>query len=209
MKHIIAIMLILFSVECNAQPCILADNVTASPLPIGGTYQPGQVITFTYTITNYDGLADNTNYLHGISIILGSAWNSATLSPVGTPTNSTNAGSWLWVNSITSSATGFTVNTPGWFYDSSFGGPQDNNPGNNYGDGGTEPIGGWVFQWQITVGNCPPNVNGGDLSVIIENYSDSETGSWGQIGCVLDPNEIFNATIECCPIIVTGNITHN
>jgi hypothetical protein len=29
------------------------------------------------------------------------------------------------------------------------------------------------------------------------------------LDCQADPNEIFNATLECCPPILTGPITHN
>ena len=55
---------------------------------------------------------------------------------------------------VQSSATGLIVNNPGWFYDTPIQeGFLDGNPGNNWGDG---MVGPWTFQFQITVGDCPP-----------------------------------------------------
>jgi hypothetical protein len=197
------LFLLLFPIASFAQ-CILDDNVTVDIAPIGGTYQPGQTITFTYTILDYQGLS--VNWMHGIAVALGGGWDATSLVPVGLPTNNTGTGVWLWVNSVTSSATGNIINNPGWFYDTNSGGALDGNPGNNWGDGLNGP---WTFQFQVTVGDCPPNINGDDLSVVIENYADGETGSWINLDCQADPNETFNATIECCPPILTGPITHN
>lgn len=185
--------------------CILDDNVTVVPPPIGGVYQPGQTITFTYTINDYQGLS--VNWLHGIVPTLGPGWDLASLTPVGVPTNVTGTGVWIWATNVTSSATGNVVPGPGWFYDTPSGGPPlDGDPGNNWGDGLNGP---WTFQWEITVGDCPPNINGDDLSVIIENYADGETGSWINLDCQADPNEIFVATIECCVPVITAPILHN
>ena len=197
------LLLLLFPISSLAQ-CILDDNIAVDIPPIGGTYQPGQTITFTYTIVDYQGLS--VNWMHGIAVALGGGWNAASLIPVGIPTNNTGTGVWLWVNMVQSSATGIIINNPGWFYDTNSGGALDGNPGNNWGDGLNGP---WTFQFQVTVGDCPPNINGDDLSIIIENYADGETGSWINLDCQADPNEIFNATLECCPIIITGPITHN
>lgn len=185
--------------------CVLDDNVTAAPLPAGGTYQPGQTITFTYTINAYQGLS--VNWLHGIVPTLGPGWNAATLIAAGLPTNATGTGIWLWSTNVTSSATGNIVAGPGWFYDTPSGGPAlDGDPGNNWGDGLTGP---WTFQWEVTVGDCPPNINGDDLSIVIENYADGETGSWVNLDCQGDPNETFVATIECCVPVITQPILHN
>ena len=197
------LLLLLFPISSFAQ-CILDDNVTVDIAPISGTYQPGQTITFTYTINDYQGLS--TNWFHGMAVDLGPGWDATTLTPIGSPTNNTGTGVWLWVNMVQSSATGLIVNNPGWFYDTNSGGFLDGNPGNNWGDGMNGP---WTFQFQITVGDCPPGNNGDDLSVVIENYADGETGSWINLDCQNDPNETFNATLECCPPILTGPITHN
>jgi hypothetical protein len=204
MKDIyILITTLMLSLNLNAQ-CILDDEIVVAPAPVGGTYQAGQTITFTYTINDYQGLS--TNWFHGMAVVLGTAWDATTLTPFGVPTNNTGTGVWLWVNMVQSSATGLIVNNSGWFYDTPSGGFLDGNPGNNWGDGMNGP---WTFQFQVTVGDCPPNTNGDDLSIIIENYADGETGSWINLDCQADPNETFNATLECCPPIITGNITHN
>jgi hypothetical protein len=182
--------------------CILSDQVTVNPAPVGGQYQPGTVVTFTYTVSAYQGLS--VNWMHGIAVNAGPGWTAIT--PVGTPTNNSGGGTWLWVNSVTSSATGITVSRPGWFYDSGLGGPLDGNPGNNYGDGLTGP---WTFRWRATVVGCPPGQDGATLSLIIENYADGETGSWINYDCQGDPNESFQATLDCCQPFVTGQILHN
>ena len=74
------LLLLLFPISSLAQ-CILDDNVTVDITPIGGTYQPGQTITFTYTITAYQGLS--VNWMHGIAIALGGGWDVTSLAPVG------------------------------------------------------------------------------------------------------------------------------
>jgi hypothetical protein len=203
MRVLLTILFLLFHYSVFSQ-CILQDNVSVDIQPNNGTYQPGQTITFTYTITDYQGLS--VNWMHGIAVVLGTGWDFTTLSPFGNPTNNSGTGVWLWVNSVTSSATGNTINNPGWFYDTNSGGALDGDPGNNWGDGLNGP---WTFQFQVTVGDCPPNQNGDDLSVIIENYADGESGSWINYDCQGDPNETFQATIECCPPINTSQILHN
>jgi hypothetical protein len=91
------LFLLLFPISSFSQ-CILDDNVTVDIAPIGGTYQPGQTITFTYTILDYQGLS--VNWMHGIAVALGGGWDATSLVPVGFPTNNTGTGVWLWVNML-------------------------------------------------------------------------------------------------------------
>ena len=52
------------------------------------------------------------------------------------------------------------------------------------------------FCWTVTASD---NCGGGtDLSMTVETYSDSETGSWGSFACANDPNFFFPATMQCC-----------
>jgi len=199
MRFLFLLMLYLMPMASIGQ-CILDDQLTA--VPAQATYQPGDVITFTYTVNDYQGLS--VNWMHGIAVALGPGWTGVV--PVGNPTNNSGTGVWLWVNSVTSSATGNTVNSPGWFYDTNSGGALDGDPGNNWGDGLNGP---WTFQFQATVGDCPPGQNGDPLSLVVENYADGETGSWINYDCQGDPNESFQAVLECCPTVVTGPILHN
>ena len=192
-------LFILFFPLFSFGQCILDDQLTVNP--VSATYQPGDVLTFTYTINNYQGLS--TNWLHGIAVNLGPGWTG--VNPLGNPTNNTGTGLWLWVNTVTSSANGNIVNSPGWFYDTASGGFLDGDPGNNWGDG---LVGPWTFQFQATVGDCPPGNNGDILNLIVENYADGETGSWMNIDCVADPNESFQSILECCPLIITSPILH-
>jgi hypothetical protein len=199
MRFLFLLMLYLMPILSFGQ-CILNDQLIANPAQ--AIYQPGDVVTFTYTITAYQGLS--VNWMHGIAVDLGPGWSGVV--PVGNPTNNTGTGVWLWVNSVTSSATGNTVNSPGWFYDTNSGGALDGDPGNNWGDGLNGP---WTFQFQATVGGCPPGQNGDPLSLIVENYADGETGSWINYDCQGDPNETFQTVLECCPPVVTSPIGHN
>ena len=201
MKAILAFLSLWLASMLSFGQCIVLDQVSVNPPPIGGLYQPGDVVTFTYTVSAYQGLS--VNWMHGIAVDASPGWSS--VSPVGTPTNNTGSGVWLWVTTVTSSASGLTVNLPGWFYDSSSGGPLDGNPGNNWGDGLNGP---WTFQFQATVGACPPGQNGDVLSLIIENYADGETGSWINHDCQGDADESFQTVLECCSPILTGPITH-
>jgi hypothetical protein len=57
--------------------------------------------------------------------------------------------------------------------------------------------------------DCPPGQDGAILSLIIENYADGETGSWINYDCQGDPNESFQATLDCCQPFITGQILHN
>ena len=77
MRALFLIFVFIFFHFISNSQCIVTDNVSVNPLPVGGTYQPGQVITFTYTITNYQGLS--VNWLHGIVPQLGPGWLSGSL----------------------------------------------------------------------------------------------------------------------------------
>ena len=159
MRLLFVLLLCLMPMASIGQ-CILDDQLTA--VPTQATYQPGDVITFTYTVNDYQGLS--VNWMHGIAVALGPGW--AGVVPVGNPTNNSGTGGWLWANSVTSSATGNTVNIPGWFYDTNSGGVLDGDPGHNWGDGLNGP---WTFQFQATVGGCPPGQNGDPRSLVGEN----------------------------------------
>ena len=185
--------------------CIVEDILVTSPPPMsdpftGGnpTYFPGQVIEFCYTIENYDGgLAENNNnWMHGVVPLFGPGWDQTTLIPVGQPEPVNDLdGEWIWTDNVVGENSGNLVVNPGWWFDAaSGGGALNGNPGDNYGDGGG---GSWTFCWQITVKECPPADNGASLVMEITNYSDSETGSYTQEGCVDDSSLFFYANLNC------------
>jgi gliding motility-associated-like protein len=191
----------------DCSPCLQAATFIASPPPLNGTYNSGQVISFCFTISNWD-VTGSIEWLHAIQVSFGPGWDINTLGPTPPPSCGGD-GSWNWYNSWVGCNTGQTFG-PGFAYDSSSGlgcggTPNDGNPGNNWGDGvgGCANIGGSgppavSFCWTIRVSDCPPNVTGNDLSVIVEVLSDGDSGSWNQTGCNSGSTYNFLASAVCC-----------
>jgi gliding motility-associated-like protein len=173
--------------------CLNASTFTASPLPVNGMYNPGQVVSFCYHISQYTQV--NTNWLHGIQLNFGSGWNigSLTTSP---PASCAGNGTWAYYpGGCTGSATGVHYG-PGFYFN--YTAPADGNPGNNFGDNCSGPIAGgtWNFCFTIAVANgCSP---GSNLSVTVNTSGDGESGSWNNAGCIDDPASVINAVGACC-----------
>ncbi|MBK6755431.1 MAG: gliding motility-associated C-terminal domain-containing protein [Flavobacteriales bacterium] len=177
-----------------AQPCLVSSTLTASPLPAGGVYTSGQSVTFCFTITFWN--TTNSNWFHGVAATFGPGWDPATLVPGPPPPNcSGGVGTWGWFNSVTGTATtAIGPVGPGFFFDLD----NDGNPGNNFGDFCNGVVN-WQFCWTINVASGVDCVDGADLSVMIETYGDSETGSWSSAGCTGDAVAASPpATSECC-----------
>ena len=180
----------------NANLCVVQSNITANPPPTNGSYNPGTVVTFCYSVTDFT--QQSANWFHGVSIQLGGGWQAGSLTPVSGPASCDGNGVWLWRNLISSSATGNTAG-PGYFYDSNAGGPLDGNPGNNYGDNCSSNT--WTFCFTATVPNLAPNqclAANTDLSVSILQYGDGQTGSWSSLSCTANPPFNFSSILECC-----------
>ncbi|MEZ4740590.1 MAG: hypothetical protein R2818_14815, partial [Flavobacteriales bacterium] len=177
-----------------AQPCLVSYTFTASPLPTNGTYGCGETVTFCYTVTNWN--TTNANWFHGLSISMGPGWDAATLVPGPPPaTVGGSAGTWGWYTSVSGTAgTAIGAQGPGYFFDLN----NDGNPGNNFGDFATGP---WQFCWTISVLSGAACVNGLDLSVSVNSFGDSETGSWGSAGCGGDATVVSPpAVIQSCVV---------
>lgn len=189
----------------NTNLCVVQSNIVANPAPVNGSYNPGTVVTFCYSVTDFNQRA--ANWFHGISVQLGNGWQAGSLAPVSAPASCDGMGVWLWRTTVTSSATGTTAG-PGFFYDSSSGGPLDGNPGNNFGDNCTNNT--WTFCWSATVPSLPPNqcqTANPDLSVSIRQFGDGQTGSWSSLSCTANPAFNFSAVLECCeqPLITVSD----
>jgi len=181
--------------------CMQTSSLTASPLPTNGTYLPGTTVTFCFTVSSFTQVS--SNWLHGITPIFGCGWNTATLAPVGNPTECSASGVWGWYPSNTSSATG-AVTGAGWYYDYN---PPDGNPGNNYGDL-TAGACTWTFCWSIQTAATCACVN---LNMSINSLGDGESGSWSSIACQSDPDYQFSAVLTCClpPVMTQTNVLCN
>ncbi|HQV74439.1 MAG TPA: hypothetical protein PLE78_03035, partial [Flavobacteriales bacterium] len=177
-----------------AQPCLNDYTYTSSPLPVNGTYGCGETVTFCFTVTNWN--STNANWFHGIVANFGPGWDLATLVPGPPPaTFGASGGTWGWYNSVSGTAgTASGPQGPGYFFDLN----NDGNPGNNFGDFATGAVN-WEFCWTISVLSAPACTNGLDLSVTVNTFGDSETGSWGSSGCTGDPVGVSPpAVIQAC-----------
>lgn len=166
-----------FALPARAQDCLGSYTLTYSPPPDNGTYECGQTVTFCLTINDWN--TTNANWLHGIVPHFGPGWDLSTVTPTGTPhTVGTSGGTWGWYN-VDNGTAGTAIGPvgPGFFFDLD----NDGNPGNNFGDYAT--VGPWTFCWTVTVASGADCVGGADLTVTVETYGDSETGSWGSAGC--------------------------
>ncbi len=186
--------------DCDA--CLLQNDLTVTPPPTNGTYQPGTTVTFCFTVSNYNQTA--ANWLHGVDLNFGPGWDISTLSPTSIPAScATTAGaSWGFYNSVTGTFSGTTYG-PGFFYETSSGnasGVVDGNPGNNFGDQGVGTACPTTFCWRISTMNAGGCNNGASLNVAINTLGDYESGSWSSTGCGNDPIVNFNSTLSCCPI---------
>ena len=174
--------------DCN--DCLTSSVLTASPLPVNGAYQPGQVVTFCYKITGYTH--QNTNWLHGVQVSFGSGWSG--ISNTTPAADCGGSGTWAY---YPGGAGGFGA---GFYfdYDGFPNGPGDGNPANNLGDNCAATGSNlWTFCWKLTVnGGCSP---GSNLSVTVNTSGDGESGSWTSLGCTDDDPLLFNAIGSCCP----------
>ena len=187
---------IIAAVFCGFVPkvsgCLTGYTFVASPMPVNGTYACGQTVTFCFTVTGWT--QQNTNWFHGISVALGPGWDASTLTPGTPPANCGGGpGTWDWYTSVTGTAsTNIGPQGPGFFFNT---GPPGN-PGNNFGDNCSGTNLNWQFCWTVTAG-C---VSGADLSVTVDTFGDSETGSWSSWGCSNDPIPVSApAVVFSCP----------
>ena len=181
------------SLDCS--DCLTGADFTVTPAPLAGTYQPGDVVDFCFTLTDYE--QNSSNWFHGIELTYGAGWDASSLVPTSIPASCSGSGEWGLYPSITGTNGSFGQ---GFYYDyNGFpNGPGDGNPGNNFGDNlaaDCDP----QFCWQITVDNpiCDP-LNPPSLDMSVNTLADGEAGSWTSIACVDDALYTVNAFIACC-----------
>lgn len=199
MKVLTILLGLMLSSSLHAQ-CAGQQSFTLNPPPTNNTYPPGTVVTVCYTMNGWNGTGFGSNWLEGFDLNVGPGWT--TIIPSNPPINCSNAGQWIWVaNTVTSSSTGIIVG-PGWFYEGPAG-PQDGNPGNDWGDYGINCS--WSFCFQLVASQqCTPQ----SLLIQITAGADGTWGSWGINGCPSIAFNIFNGTINGSTV-VTSPISHN
>src|SRR4030095_14069186 len=141
--------------QCNgaAWQCNGNQSYTATPAATGGQYAGGTVVTFCYTMEDYNQC--NSNWLHTIQIDLDPGWDASSLTPVSSPVSCDGQGNWGFYSSVTSVNTNQTFG-PCFSYDSPLGyagAVLEGIPGNNFGDNCTMYA--WTFCFSVMVAvNC-------------------------------------------------------
>jgi len=160
------------------------------------TYPPGAVVELCVTQDGWNGNAQGSNWFEGFGLELGVGWESAVPTAAPSDAEGDASGTWIWVESVTSDATGLTAG-PGYFFE----GPQgatDGNPGNDWGDYCMMGDCIWNFCVSLTVATVGEPL---DLSIGVTPYSDGSMGSWGTELCFDPEVPIFGGTIGC---LITG-----
>ena len=164
-------------------------NDTVSPTAShGNTYAPGQVVSFCYTVDNFDQIADN--WFHGVTFTFGPGWNDSTFTVISKPSPASMSGSWdYYAGGDTSYATeqvfgaGFYFGTNAGSVYGSFAADGDN-PGENYGDECPSGSCSWTFCFSLQVNaNAAP---GTSLELKVLATSDGISGSWSSPACSAD-----------------------
>jgi hypothetical protein len=195
---LINVILFIFLTCLGYSQCAGTQTFTLTPLPVGGTYLPGQTVTMCYTMVGYSQAG--TNWIDGFDLTLGPGWASVT--PQSAPANcggNSTGGQWVWRTSVTSTTTPIITVGPGYFFDLSI----DGNPGNDFGDSGSCT---WTFCVTLTVANvCTPQ----SLLLQVTAGPDGLWGSYNSSSCdAVTPFTIFNGTINATTPVL-GAIIHN
>ncbi|MFN7012909.1 MAG: beta strand repeat-containing protein, partial [Bacteroidia bacterium] len=189
-------------IDCN--DCLRTSTLVANPAPVNGTYAPGQVVRFCYTVSQWE--QPNANWFHGVQITFGVGWTGTftNVTPAATCQNIPGPGSdgnWLFFptgignNNSVNWGTGFYFDTPDAGTD-----PRDNFGDNCSGTGNT-----WTFCWDLTVSAAC--VAGQNLNVIVNTSGDGESGSWTNAACQTDPANTFTAVKAEGPLMTSANST--
>jgi gliding motility-associated-like protein len=144
------------------------------------------------TQDGWNGNAQGSNWFEGFGLTLGEGWESVV--PVSPPSDADGdaSGTWLWVDNVTSDATGITAG-PGYFFEGPTG-PTDGNPGNDWGDYCMMGDCIWNFCASLTVANVGVPL---DLTIGVTPFADGSMGSWGTEMCFDPEFPIFGGTIGC------------
>ena len=187
MKKLLLIICLFFNLNVSSQ-CITGQASTMTPLP---PYQPGDVVTITYTLNNFTGIF--INWIHAFEINLSPSWIN--LTPITTPLNPAgSAGNWLW--DVQHTFIGGLNFGPGWRFD---------NTGNV--DWGTVSTGPFTMSFTVEVGpTCTPDIL--DISMLV--IDDCTTGGWtgGGGACCSDPAfQIYNGVVV--PTIINTSVIYH
>ena len=168
MNRILKILffLCIFSQNFAKAQCVGSQTASMSP---AGPYSAGQIVTVSYTLSNFNQV--NINWIIAFDIDYGIGWSS--ISPVSAPGNPGGSnGSWVWDTQNTYPS-GLNFG-PGYRFQ---------NSGNaNWGTASTGPF---SLSFELVVGQfCTAQ----DLSIDINVFGDCLTGGWNNGSCCSDPS---------------------
>ena len=157
------------------------------------TYPPGAVVELCVTMDGWNGNGQGSNWFEGFGLTLGSGWVTSTPTLTPDDAQADNSGTWVWVNTVTSSQTGLTAG-PGFFFEGPQG-PTDGNPGNDWGDN----CGSGACVWEFCTSLTADVVSGLSLDIQVTPYGDGTMGSWTNGACTGQDvsTPIFGGTIGC------------
>ena len=187
--------------QCNGLPtdCVGTQSYTVDPAPVNGFYNAGTVVTFCYTIQDYNQC--NSNWFHTLDLNFGPGWDLTTITPISLPAGCDGMGNWNFYNSVTSTSTGQSFG-PCFSYDSPLGfigNVLDGNPGNNFGDNCANYT--WTFCFSVMVSTTS---YGQSLSVDATATGDGSAGSWTSNTCPGAAFNLSNAFSQACFISATN-----
>lgn len=202
-KYILSLFVGIFIFNNIFSQCFNPDSISFTLSETSEVYPPGDTIQLCVTMNGWIGISTGNNWFEGFGLNLGTGWD--TVIPVTYPDDCLDSDplyGWLFVDSVTSSATGNSAG-PGFFYEGPAGPTDgDGDPGNDFGD-----FGGLECNWEFCVNLVSSDVPGDDLSLSVSIYSDGEMGSWGNDICGTFnevPEEILppNTQVESCGCFV-------
>jgi len=157
------------------------------------TYPPNTTVELCVTMDGWNGNGQGSNWFEGFGLTLGSGWTTLTPTLIPDDAEADGSGTWLWVNTVTSSSTGLTAG-PGFFFEGPSG-PTDGDPGNDWGDN----CGSGNCIWVGCVSLTASSISGESLNIQVNSYADGTMGSWGNNDCVGQdpPTDIFTGVIGC------------
>lgn len=178
-----------------------AGSLIADPLPVNGTYLPGQVVQFCYAIDSWDP-GFSLEWLHALQVDFAPGWDISTLQTQAPDACTSPVGSWNWYDAWTSCNTQLDFG-PGFAFDGAQGllcpgSAHDNNPGNNFGDGpcvglDVSPLP-LEFCWTIQVKNDLGDLDANSLNLRLTLLGDAYSGSWMPFSCGMESCTDFLAT---------------
>ena len=201
MRSLFFYILFTFSILKSFGQCNGPITFTLTPTPPAGGYTPGTVVNVCVTLQSFT--QTSANWFEGFDINLGPGWTN--LTPVSAPANcggASSGGQWLWMNSVTSTATPVTTVGPGYFFDYVI----DGNPGNDFGDSNPSGNCSWTMCFSVKVSTiCTPQ----NLSIQVAAGADGVWGSYTSTACdnVTYVN-VYNGTSNPTPVVL-GPISHN